>query len=585
MSQSSKLQTTRVQTRLTSTPRTTHGTTLQHHRVPKHKRALFERPMSAFARAPSTAAAVVSKMGGPRVALVLFRGTDLRLHDHEPLTLAHKSYDRVLHCYCFDPRITSPSATTDFSRSLPATGYLKTGVFRAQFLREAVQDLKTSLMARNQDLIVRSDTPEKVVPELVKRYGVKCVFSHEAEAPEEYDVLSGVEKAIRGSGCTLKSIWGNTLYHIDDLPFNPRQYGEFPPTASNFRTKTEKNSVVRRALPVPNLKPPPEQADQQRHASGEEEDRQEGIPSLADLVGSDVAAMFKRDERGVFPFVGGETAALERLQDYFFDKDCLKDYFHTRNGMLGSNYSSKFSPWLSMGCLSPRFVHDEVRRYESQRIKNKDTYWMLFELNVRDYFRYYTLHWGSSVFHLHGPKGKRKASGKKWGQDMQLFERWRTGSTGNPMIDANMRELMSTGFMSNRGRQIVASYLTRDLGLDWRLGAMHFESLLIDHDPCSNWGNWTYGAGVGSDPREDRYFNIPKQTKNYDAEHKYIRHWVQEMEHCSKEQLQRQLTRGCKAKSNYTKGGGGKGRNRNGNGGGRGNMQRGKNGRKNRSRN
>ena len=196
------------------------------------------------------------------------------------------------------------------------------------------------------------------------------------------------------------------------------------------------------------------------------------------------------------------------------------------------------------------------------------------------------------MFKLWGPKSQRQKNQKKggkpevntWTQDMDLFKRWTTGTTGNPMIDANMREMAATGFMSNRGRQIVASYLTRDLCLDWRLGAMYFESILIDHDVGANCGNWTYSAGVGSDPREDRYFNVPKQTKNYDPEHKYIRHWVSEMAGVSSQQLERQLKRGCRAKVPYQGGGknGGKrwvGRKGKKNGGG------GKGGRKNHPRN
>jgi hypothetical protein len=94
--------------------------------------------------------------------------------------------------------------------------------------------------------------------------------------------------------------------------------------------------------------------------------------------------------------------------------------------------------------------------------------------------------------------------------------------------------------------QIVASYLTRDVNVDWRLGAMHFESLLVDHDPCSNWGNWTYGAGVGSDPREDRYFSIPRQTQVYDPSHQFIRLWVDEIRHHSADEITRSLTRGTR---------------------------------------
>jgi deoxyribodipyrimidine photo-lyase len=109
-----------------------------------------------------------------------------------------------------------------------------------------------------------------------------------------------------------------------------------------------------------------------------------------------------------------------------------------------------------------------------------------------------------------------------------------------------MKELNQTGGMSNRGRQVVASYLTRDLGLDWRLGAMYFESLLIDHDPALNWGNWTYAAGVGSDPREDRYFLIPKQAQKYDPESRYIHHWLEETRFWSQEKMRVALRRGIR---------------------------------------
>ena len=220
--------------------------------------------------------------------------------------------------------------------------------------------------------------------------------------------------------------------------------------------------------------------------------------------------------------------------------------------MVGPNYSSKFSPWLSAGCLSPRLVHAEVRRYEGERVASKETYWMIFELTVRDYFRFYASTHGSKIFKLWGPKGQtsRKPGSKPWTQDLELFERWRLGTTGNLMIDANMRELLLTGWMSNRGRQIVASYLTRDLNLDWRLGAMWFESILLDHDVCANWGNWTYGAGVGADPREDRYFSIPRQTHVYDPEHEFIRLWMAEdTKLLSKAQITQTLTRGCRAKT------------------------------------
>jgi deoxyribodipyrimidine photo-lyase len=108
------------------------------------------------------------------------------------------------------------------------------------------------------------------------------------------------------------------------------------------------------------------------------------------------------------------------------------------------------------------------------------------------------------MFFLGGPQGEVGRYKYAWGNDPAKLEAWKEGRTGYPFIDANMRELKHSGWMSNRGRQVVASFLVRDLGLDWRHGAEHFESYLLDHDPCSNWGNWQYCAGVGADPREDR---------------------------------------------------------------------------------
>ena len=113
--------------------------------------------------------------------------------------------------------------------------------------------------------------------------------------------------------------------------------------------------------------------------------------------------------------------------------------------------------------------------------------------------------------------------------DYQLLQVWIEGRTGIPFIDANMRELAQTGFMSNRGRQNVASFLVKDLGVNWQMGADYFESLLLDYDPCSNYGNWNYLAGVGSDPRENRYFNILAQAKKYDPKGAYVKRWLPEL--------------------------------------------------------
>jgi len=164
-------------------------------------------------------------------------------------------------------------------------------------------------------------------------------------------------------------------------------------------------------------------------------------------------------------------------------------------------------------------------KYESTVKKNESTYWVYFELLWRDFFRLMGKKYENKIFHFDGIRQKDPGGSL----DMDLFQLWATGNTGVPFIDANMRQLNATGFMSNRGRQNVASFLVKDLKLNWIMGAEYFESMLIDYDPCSNYGNWNYVAGIGSDPREDRYFNILTQAKKYDANGDFVKYWIKEL--------------------------------------------------------
>jgi deoxyribodipyrimidine photo-lyase len=248
------------------------------------------------------------------------------------------------------------------------------------------------------------------------------------------------------------------------------------------------------------------------------------MPSLASLYPDGVTNIPTDGPEGVMPFEGGEDAALRRVQQWMFDGDNLREYFSIRNGMLGEAYSSKLSPWLAHGCISPRYVVSEVKRYEEERrIANKSTYWLIFELIWRDFFRFLCTKYGDQVFYPGGAHDVRKP----WSKDPERIRRWITGTTGMPLVDANMRELLATGFMSNRGRQNVASFLCLDYKVDWRVGAHHFESLLLDHDVYSNYGNWNAAAGL-TGGRVNK-FNIGKQSRDYDNRGDYIRHWVPEL--------------------------------------------------------
>ena len=167
----------------------------------------------------------------------------------------------------------------------------------------------------------------------------------------------------------------------------------------------------------------------------------------------------------------------------------------------------------------PRPVLPEDRRFD-----NKSTYWMIFELIWSDFFTFIGWKHGDRLFHQSGPMQKDI----DWVGDDEVFRRWATGTTGIPFVDANMRELNRTGYMSNRGRQNVASFLADALQVDWRMGAAYFESKLLDYDVASNWGNWVYQAGVGNDSR-DGYFYVPGQAERYDPKGKYVKHWLPEL--------------------------------------------------------
>lgn len=430
-----------------------------------------------------------------RRILIWYR-TDLRLHDHEPLHAALKTGATVIPLYCFDPR--------HFEQT--SFGFPKTGAYRAQFLIESVEDLRQSWRSLGSDLLVRFAKPEAVIPDLVKSLGITDVYYHSDVTTEERAVEDALEQALDDLDVNLVEFWGATLYHPDDLPFTVEQ---LPEVFTSFRKKVESRSTVYPTFPTPKQVSPLPTVDPG------------AVPTLADLG----VIPSEPDPRSVLAFQGGETAGLARLQDYIWTQDGLRRYKETRNGMLGANYSSKFSPWLAMGCLSPRQVYETVQTYEAERVKNDSTYWLIFELLWRDYFRFICAKHGDRVFY---PSGLRRLA-IAWKQDWTRFEAWCEGKTGFPLVDANMRELAATGFMSNRGRQNVASFLTKNLGIDWRMGAEWFESLLIDYDPCSNYGNWNYTAGVGNDARGFRYFNIPKQSKDYDPQGKYVKYWLPEL--------------------------------------------------------
>ncbi len=418
-------------------------------------------------------------------AIYWFRN-DLRTTDNPAFAHAVKACDEVIPVYVFD----------DFYWSEDRWGMKKTGVHRTRFLIESVADLRASLESLGGRLFIAKGSTSAVLRDLAGRFNCSEIFAQAEHTREEKDIEREVAELL-----PLTLIEGLTMIHPEDIPMPVDQ---LPDIFTQFRKKVEKYSEVRglvkepKALQVPDLP----------HTE---------LPKLADF-GFEAT---HRDERAVLQFEGGAHAAWKRLDHYLWDTQSLSTYKETRNGLIGADYSSKFSPWLANGSLSPREIYAEVKRYEADHGANQSTYWLIFELLWRDYFRFVAMKYGDRLFHRSGIKG----SAPKRRMDERVFSQWASGQTKEAFVNANMRELVLTGFMSNRGRQNVASYFVHDLGMDWRLGASFFEHHLIDYDVASNYGNWIYVAGVGNDPRESRKFNIARQQEMYDREGAYIRLW------------------------------------------------------------
>ena len=441
-----------------------------------------------------------------KTAVVWFR-SDLRLHDNPTLAAAADA-DRVLPVYAVDPRRYGEQPY----RGDNSFTYRKTGPHRVRFLLDSLRDLRSSLREQDSELVVDIGRPETVVSRVAAAVDADVVHCSTYPTTEEIEVEVGVREALHDSGTDVDRHWTHTLHHILDLPDQGRSVDD---TFTPFKDHVESAVDVRPPIEPPSMPPVPSMDGLEAGT----------IPAVTDLLDREDPRQ-EPDDRGALPFEGGESRGLKRLQTYVWERDKLREYKQTRNGLLGADYSSKLSPWLNHGCLSPRRVHEEVTEYERERIENESTYWLLFELRWRDFFQFqFIKHQGKHFTR----DGIRERTDIDWADDPTVFERWKRGETGVPFVDAAMRELNATGYLSNRARQNAASFLANDLRIDWRKGAAYFETQLVDYDPCSNYGNWAYIAGVGSDSR-NRSFNVKRQAKQYDESAEYVKTWCPELD-------------------------------------------------------
>ena len=427
------------------------------------------------------------------VSLVWYRN-DLRIRDHQGLSKAIDSNRQVVAYFNFNPNLFKELNI----------GFKKTGSYRSKFMIESVNDLQLELDNLNISLIIDNCPDGQNLIEKIKKLNVKEIFIQREwtrdEINEENEVLNKIDSNVK-----VNYSFNQFLYHPNDLK---KKIDDIPNVFTLFRKKCEKELKVR------SLEDNPRRLESKNRLSEKYK-----IPSLNDLGFKE----FKLDKRSAFPFKGGNKSGIERINYYFWETKKLSFYKHTRNGLIGIDYSSKLSSWLAHGCISPKMIYWEIKKYEKQVIKNQSTYWLVFELIWRDYFKYISMKYRDKIFCIEGILNREY----RWGKSKAKVYEWINGKTEEPFINSNMMELKNTGWMSNRGRQNVASYFAKELKLDWRIGAAYFESMLIDYDVHSNYGNWMYVSGVGNDPR-NRKFNIKWQSEKYDPKMKYQNLWLNE---------------------------------------------------------
>lgn len=427
-----------------------------------------------------------------KINIVWFRN-DLRVRDQISLTSALKKDLPVLGVFVFQPK----------HYQMTMYGFKKTEKFRAKFLLQSVENLKDNLHQLNLPLWVTHQEIGKAFEEIYQTFKVEHIFYQTEWTSEEKQEEIRVKKALPET--KFNPQYNQFLFHPEDTPFT--NFNEIPEVFTHFRKNCEKKSKLRSEIPIPQ----PQKQNLEIPINK--------IPQLEDLGFQD----FETHPQSAFPFQGGEDQAWQRLDNYFWETKKLQFYKKTRNGLLGTDYSSKFSAWLANGSISAVSIYHQIKSFEKEIKKNQDTYWLIFELIWRDYFKYVSLKHGNKIFQLGGILNRDY----NWNFHPKAFQDWTAGKTPEPFVNANMKEIAATGFMSNRGRQNVNSYWAKEWKQDWRVGAAYFEALLIDYDVHSNWGNWMYNSGVGNDPR-DRKFNIKTQAERYDKNGKYQQTWLQE---------------------------------------------------------
>ncbi|MFZ2312635.1 MAG: deoxyribodipyrimidine photo-lyase [Methylobacter sp.] len=404
-------------------------------------------------------------------SLFIFR-RDLRLHDNTALLEALRLSGQVIPCFIFDPRQIEPHPYQS-----------KPGL---QFMLQSIDDLQQQLQSTGSKLALYHALPEQVIKQLAEQQRIQAVFINRDYTPfscQRDDELATVCKQL-----------GIALHSFPDILLNePEQAVKIDKTPYKVFTAFYNHA---RQFPIAL----PQALDKQNFLST---DSGFTIDQL-DLPKAEPAIKGGRNQA---------LAILDRLSD-------CADYQNTRD-FPALDATSKLSAHLKFGTCSVREVYYAIlEQLGSEHPLLRQLYW-------RDFFTHIAYHF-PQVF---GRAFLEKFANLHWDNNPDYFQAWCDGKTGFPIVDAGMRELNATGFMHNRVRMITASFLVKDLHIDWRWGERYFAQHLVDYDPCVNNGNWQWAASTGCDAQPYfRIFNPWLQQRKFDPDCRYIFRWLPELQ-------------------------------------------------------
>ncbi|MBM7034928.1 DASH family cryptochrome [Vibrio ulleungensis] len=373
------------------------------------------------------------------------------------------------------------------------------GALPTLYLDATLKQLDAALRPFGQRLVLEQGAWTETIVAYCLRHGVTHVGVSEAFGLDELKRQATLVKALQELNIALTTVDQHSLFEKHHWPVVPHPHQL---SFSQFRRFIERANLNVKGVYTPTHLPAPMSESTANHSERS-------------------AAGTQSHSSSVWLAKAGCIEGKKHLADYFCS-DLPQVYKQTRNAIDDWDSSTKLSPWLALGSLSVRQVLRELKHHEQCFGKNDSTQWIQVELLWREYFHWQMHHAGPEYFSASGVNRQPRASR----QSTADFKQWSLGKTPYPIVNAIIRQLNQTGYISNRARQIAASCWVNEYQGDWRWGAAHYQQQLLDYDVAINWGNWQYIAGVGFDKKGGRHFNLGKQTQLFDPQGHYIQRWA-----------------------------------------------------------